>query len=98
MSALNGRLWIVDVESGAARRLTSGDEQIWEFCWAPDGSAIAAITSDMPHRWDWYQARSSRVDIASGDVTTLHQPERQIGASGLVARRQMDRRDDQYLE
>ena len=42
-----GRLWIVDVESGAARRLTSGDEQIWEFCWAPDGSAIAAITSDI---------------------------------------------------
>ncbi len=73
-----GRLWIVDVETGAARRVTTADEQIWEFCWAPDGSAIAAITSETPHRWDWYRARLSRIDVASGEITMLHQPERQL--------------------
>ncbi len=72
------RIWIIDVASRDIRQLTRGDENIWEFCWSPDGAAIAAITSTTPHRWDWYRARLSRIDVASGAVTTLHVPERQI--------------------
>ncbi len=93
-----GRLWIVDVESGAARRLTSGDEQIWEFCWAPDGSAIATITSDTAASMglvsSTFESRRHR-QRRRHDVAPARAAD---GASGLVARRQMDRRDDQYLE
>src|SRR5215213_1208944 len=34
------RVWAVDVASGAMRQVTSGDAQIWEFSWAPDGGFV----------------------------------------------------------
>ncbi|HEX3723707.1 MAG TPA: prolyl oligopeptidase family serine peptidase, partial [Nitrolancea sp.] len=73
-----GRLWLIDVATGIAKQLTQGSEQIWEFCWSPDGGALAAIVSDLPHRWAWYRARLCRIDLVNGAVTTLYAPERQI--------------------
>jgi len=72
------RIWLIDVVTGSARQITTGDEQIWEFCWSPDGTALAAIVSDRPQRWSWYRSRLSRIDLATGAVTTLHAPERQL--------------------
>ena len=73
-----GRLWTLNLESGSVKQVTAADLHIWEFCWAPDGSAVAAITSDKPHRWDWYRSRLSRIDVISGEITTLHEPDRQL--------------------
>ncbi len=73
-----GRIWIIDVSTGEARQVTRGEVHIWEFCWSPDGTAIAAITSGKPLRWDWYRSRLSRIDVKSGEATSLHEPERQI--------------------
>lgn len=72
------RLWLIDVGSRDVTQFTHGTEHVWEFCWSPDSSAIAAITSATPHRWGWYRSRLSRIDVASGEVTALHVPERQI--------------------
>lgn len=72
------RLWLVDVRSGSATQITQGDEHIWEFCWSPEGTALAAIVGRTPHRWNWYRASLERIDLDSGRVTTLHTPERQI--------------------
>ncbi|MFO7271682.1 MAG: S9 family peptidase [Sphaerobacter thermophilus] len=73
-----GRIWLVDVASGEARCLTTGPVHVWELAWSPDGSAIAAIVSDLPYAWSWYRARLVRIDVATGEVTTLYAPERQI--------------------
>jgi dipeptidyl aminopeptidase/acylaminoacyl peptidase len=72
------RLWLIDVATGEARRLTTGAQQVWEFCWSPDGTALAAIVSDQPHRWAWYRSRLCRIDVESGAATTLLVPERQL--------------------
>ena len=72
------RIWLVDVATGMAKQLTQGNEHVWEFCWSPDGSALAAIVSDLPHRWAWYRARLCRIEVVNGAVTTLYTPERQL--------------------
>lgn len=72
------RLWLIDVASGEATQVTQGDEHVWEFCWSPGGTALAAIVARTPHRWNWYRASLVRFDLDSGRSTTLHTPERQI--------------------
>ncbi len=42
------RLWIIDAGTGKARQLTYGTRQVWSFAWAPDGNALAVITTDAP--------------------------------------------------
>ncbi|HET7034805.1 MAG TPA: S9 family peptidase [Thermomicrobiaceae bacterium] len=72
------RLWLLDASSGDARLLTEEPLNIWEFAWAPDGRALAAIASARPQRWSWYGARLVRIDTADGRITTLHTPESQL--------------------
>ena len=38
-------LWVVDVATGAKRRLTSGPQWIWNVRWAPDSRSLAFLTS-----------------------------------------------------
>jgi dipeptidyl aminopeptidase/acylaminoacyl peptidase len=40
------RLWIVDVASGRARCLTTGDREVRAYGWAPDSGSLVAITTD----------------------------------------------------
>lgn len=35
------QMYIADVESGKARKLTSGDQSTFDFSWSPDGTALA---------------------------------------------------------
>lgn len=72
------RVWLIDPANGEATCLTTGDVHVWEFSWAPDGSAIAAIVSDLPYEWAWYRARLATVDVANGEVKTIYAPERQL--------------------
>ena len=40
------RLWAIDVDSGRARCLTSGEREVRCFAWAPDGVSLMAVTTD----------------------------------------------------
>ncbi len=42
------RLWVVDVESGRARCLTTGEREVRSFAWAPDSLSLVTITTDAP--------------------------------------------------
>ncbi|HUY99813.1 MAG TPA: hypothetical protein VMU89_05650, partial [Thermomicrobiaceae bacterium] len=72
------RIWLVDVASGAARRLSDVDLQVWELTWAPDGRSIGALVSDLPYQWAWYGARLVSLDVASGAARTLYTTPRQL--------------------
>jgi dipeptidyl aminopeptidase/acylaminoacyl peptidase len=72
------RLYLCDVGSGSTSPISHGDLHVWEFCWAPDGKSIAAIVSDDPYDWGWYDARLVIIDITSGDVRSIYETERQI--------------------
>lgn len=72
------RLYLCVVQHGTTTPMDHGDLHIWEFCWSPDGSQIAAIASDEPFEWGWYRARLVLIDVPSGQVTALYEPARQI--------------------
>ncbi len=44
------QLWIVDVASGAARRVTSGDAPVESPAWSPDGRSVAFASDRDPGR------------------------------------------------
>ena len=71
------RVWAVDVVSGAARQVT-GDAQVWEFCWMPDGGFVLLI-GDEPYEWAWFTAKLARVGPDGGTPETIYSvPEKQF--------------------
>lgn len=40
------RLFIVDAEAGKKREVESGDREIWDYAWSPDGSQLAFVTAE----------------------------------------------------
>ncbi|HWE63052.1 MAG TPA: S9 family peptidase [Chloroflexota bacterium] len=73
-----GRIWVVALNGGEARQVTTGDLQVWQFALSPDGAAAAAIVSDAPYEWSWYQARLAIVNIESGQTRTILTTQRQL--------------------
>jgi dipeptidyl aminopeptidase/acylaminoacyl peptidase len=65
------RVWTVEVASGATRQITSGDAQVWEFSWAPDGG-FALLVGPEPYEWSWFVARLARVGAAGGMPETIY--------------------------
>ena len=64
-------LWLVDVETGATRRLTDGPTSDDEPAWSPDGTRIAFTASrGRDHDLDW-QFDVFAVEVASGRVTRI---------------------------
>ena len=63
--ASRGWLWLVDLESGAARRLTKGGAMDSRPTWSVDGSRIAFLRDDSSDLDIWV------LDIETGDVQPI---------------------------
>ena len=66
--------WLLDTETGQSRQVSPDGLNTWEADWLGD-DAVVAIVTDAPAEDAWYHARLVRIDLASGDMTTLHEPE-----------------------
>ncbi len=64
-------LWLVDVATGMATRLTDGSTPEDDVAWSPDGSRIAFVASRGRDHDLEYQADVFVADIASGAVTRV---------------------------
>jgi dipeptidyl aminopeptidase/acylaminoacyl peptidase len=61
------RLWLVDVERGRSRCLTTGEREVRDYAWVPDGSALVTITTDAPETDAFYgEADLWSVPVAGG--------------------------------
>ena len=65
------RIWTVDIQDKSLRKVT-GDYQVWEFCWCPDGSCFAAIVADEPYEWSWHIARLAVIPLNTGEPYVLY--------------------------
>jgi len=65
------RLWVIDVETRAARCVTGERLHVWQFDESPDGNRFVALVSDRPGEDAWYSARLVTVPAAGGDATPL---------------------------
>ncbi|MBI2775944.1 MAG: S9 family peptidase [Chloroflexi bacterium] len=65
------QLWVVDVATGAARRLTNLPAGAVSPAWSPDGTRIAAITGRSRDDDLLSVARIVAVEVASGAVTPI---------------------------
>ncbi len=65
-------LWLVDIETGAARRLTCGPYAYGAPSWTPDGQAVVATRAELP-RGDREFTRNElvRVNVSDGSATRL---------------------------
>lgn len=70
-------LWLVPIERGVARRLTTGPWSLATglvppaFSWAPDGRAIAFARIATPHSGDSDQSTIALVEVATGAIRQL---------------------------
>ena len=74
------RLWVIDIVTGVARRITDGDLQVWEYTWATDGSFVLVAGAE-PYEWSWFLASLMRIGPEGDAPTTIyHVPEKQYAA------------------
>ena len=69
------RVWLIDVATGAWRPATEAAAHVWELAWLADGSGLALVVSDEPTDASWYSCWLGTLDLASGTLTKLFQPE-----------------------
>jgi dipeptidyl aminopeptidase/acylaminoacyl peptidase len=55
-------IWTVELGSEATQRLSGENIHVWEFCWAPDGSRVAAVVSTEPGESEWFGCRLVAMD------------------------------------
>jgi dipeptidyl aminopeptidase/acylaminoacyl peptidase len=65
------QLWVVDVESGDARRLTNVDWAVDMPAWSPDGTRIAYCTNERPDADFDPRSHVFVVDVESGRRTRI---------------------------
>jgi acylaminoacyl-peptidase len=77
------QVWLIDVETGAARRLTNLPAQAWEVAWSPDGTRLAITTGRASEADLFYRPRVVVLDVATGRLTPVAEHPR--GAFGNPA-------------
>ena len=66
------RLWILDLTTRESAPVASlGDESVWAFDWAPDGSALVAAVSRLNRTDDSYVHKRVRILPRAGDGRDL---------------------------
>lgn len=70
-STRQAHLYVVDVESRAVRRLTSGGFSVWSLSWSPDGRQIAFDRGPGTGLDDMYRTDIHLLDVESGAATPL---------------------------
>ncbi len=64
-------LWILDVASGTARRVTEGEFTVFAYDWSPDGKRFVIATSTGTGLTDKFTSDLYLVDAAGGELTPL---------------------------
>ncbi|MEO8272815.1 MAG: S9 family peptidase, partial [Chloroflexota bacterium] len=77
------QVWLVDVETGSARRLTSLTAGVGDVVWSPDGTRLAIETGRASAADLFYRPRVVVLDVASGRLTSVVEHPR--GAFGAPA-------------
>ncbi len=67
------QLWLVDAETGEARRLTSFPDGVDSVAWSPDGRRIAVSTAPTRGADLATRSRIVTVDVESGETLTIAQ-------------------------
>lgn len=80
-AALPSHLWLIPVDGGAAKRLTSGTWSLpvarppgalpSPINWSPDGKSIAFARMDSPHQGNSDTTRVATIDVESGTIRRL---------------------------
>ena len=86
----HARVWILDVDSGKSRQVTSGKWRIGEIEWMPDGSRLIAAATNTPES-DENTERVYAIALADGKLTELGSAEGTIRKNARVAGWEMDR-------
>jgi dipeptidyl aminopeptidase/acylaminoacyl peptidase len=77
------QVWIVNAETGEARRLTNLANGVHEVAWSPDGTRLAISTTLARDADIYFNGRVVVVDVSSGKVTSV--AERRDGIYGAPA-------------
>jgi dipeptidyl aminopeptidase/acylaminoacyl peptidase len=72
------RLWVLEVESGKSRQLTSGRWRIDEAEWLPDGNGVIVSATDHPES-DQETNRIYSLNLAEGKMTEIAAPRGPFG-------------------
>jgi dipeptidyl aminopeptidase/acylaminoacyl peptidase len=72
------RLWVLDLETRAVRRLSGEKTNVWEASWCGT-DAVVAVTSDAAGEDAWYDAALVVLDVATGDERELVTSDVQLG-------------------
>lgn len=67
------RVWLLDVDSGKIRKLTSGHWRVNEIEWIPDGTRLIASATDHPES-DEETNHIFAIDVADGKMAQLAAP------------------------
>jgi dipeptidyl aminopeptidase/acylaminoacyl peptidase len=74
----HARVWLLDVDSGKSRQVTSGKWRIGEIEWMPDGSRLIAAATNTPES-DENTERVYALALADGKMTELAAPKGPFG-------------------
>jgi len=72
------QVWLVDAQTGAARRLTDLAAGVNELAWSPDGSHLAITTGGTRLHDLLYRPRVVVVDVGSGSLTPVAEHRRGV--------------------
>lgn len=61
-------IWLIDVASGEARQITTGEYSEAHPAWSPTGDAISYLTSTDPRHWVNPVGHVATVDLATGST------------------------------